>query len=91
MPGAIYALCVQRVSSSTCESGWWPVRATSIEVHGLYPGTYYWQVLAVTGRSTNVAANDGEWAAFTIGATGRNRPGGSQPVAPARPRRVGGR
>ncbi len=87
--GAVYAVCVQRTNASGCENGWWPVRSSSIQVYGLYPGTYYWQVLALTGGQ-RIAANGGNWDAFSVTGPSRPRPAsGTTTIGHASPRKGG--
>ncbi len=83
LPDAVYAVCVQRDNTGRCEGGWWPVEGVSLRVAGLSPGTYYWQVMALT-PSGNVGADGGGWSAFTIGGPGR--PVEGTPTGTAKPR-----
>ncbi len=83
-----YAVCVTRSTTNACESGWWPVFDSSVQVHGLYPGTYYWQVLAITSQGT-VQADSGAWWSFDVAGVLRHRPqptGGGGTTAKAKPR-----
>ncbi len=84
----MYGLCVQRTADSTCETGWWPVRSASAQLHGLFPGVYYWQVVALTG-SGQVMADGGAWSSFTVAGSVRTRPhsgpSGSDRAAPRPP------
>ncbi|MGE5360869.1 MAG: phospholipase D-like domain-containing protein [Bacteroidales bacterium] len=90
LPGAVYAVCVQRDNSGRCDGGWWPVDGVSLRVAGLSPGTYYWQVLALM-PSGNVAANGGAWGSFTVGGTARGRTPEGTAVGTAKPRTTAAR
>ncbi len=89
---AMYGVCIVRTPANTCDNGWWPVFASSVQVHGLFPGTYSWQVVAITAQGT-VQADNGAWWSFDVAGVLRHRPvpagGGGGTPAKAKPR--GGR
>ncbi len=89
MANAYYGVCVQRTNAGSCETGWWPVQAPAVQVNGLFPGTYYWQVVAIT-PSGRIDANGGAWSAFTIAAPARSEPSNPTVIGQAKPRKTGG-
>jgi hypothetical protein len=62
--GATYLVCVDTTNDSACGTNWVSTSATSLSIEGLAPGTYYWQVRAVTGVTTD--ADGGTWWSFIV-------------------------
>ena len=66
LPDSGYWVCWDTTDNSSCDGMWWPNGASTAKpVVDLPPGTYYWQVKAMT-PSGEAIADGGTWWRFTV-------------------------
>jgi glucose/arabinose dehydrogenase len=83
--GESYQVCVDTTNDNTCGTTWRSVgAATTLRFVATAPGTYYWQVRAVSASGV-AEADSGAWWSFTVG--GPAPPGRLRDLDPDRPRR----
>jgi len=61
---AYYEYCIDTINDKACNTKWVTThRTTSVNLKGLLPGTYYWQVRATNSLGTTYS---GEWWSFIV-------------------------